>query len=1316
MANPSNHIAAAAASIALVGAFGAGAYALSQEGSEFNPENFAGAYSRAMEDAQKGYQAKPAETDAEANRHDNSDEQDASDDDSSRNTDAAQDISLNGASGTTALRVSADGGANSGLIAGSGNGDGTQEGTGNGATGPVLDPSVIGGGDSDNNGGGSGTGGDSDNTGGDSDNTGGNGGNPGENGNSGGYDILPADPTPSKDSMADDPYLPADPINKDGIAEGVGPEDINDAGINGYSGSYKIYKGQKLDPWSVFCALNTSVSVKKDGEVGLYQFVCNSKEEFESYPYFKIEKYPPVAPEEPFTVTVGYRFDSNGEWTYKTIEIESESSCTFIVSTELDENGEPVTLETSYESPVNLLACANKALESLGAVNDYGQITKLILNWKEDGKTISPLYEPEPGRHVVQIGDVADVPEGCDVSLQTAWLDGMGLCYLQTLTATSNESPLYSLDEDNNITLTIPDGIQSIDAAYGWSMIYSEKIVIPSCTVNINTTDSCFYVTKRYVVDENNLAFSTTEDGILTNKEGNEYLGIPLDIPELVVPEGITSINLPNASTEDSFTKVIIQASTEDAIPSISFSAWEARSFVIKDELLSAFANRYHDEFGEWEGNKLLLESDPNTELYYKDDFMRSDGELYTIVDSGAESVSLNESVSIRKGCFSNSSTLHTILLTGEETPTFEAGCFDGSNVSEIICSNEEQRASVEQQLQASSATGVSAITMSTSQEGYSYIADGSDVTILKAPDGIEEFTGVITAQNGEQIKATTLYPDLFANSQSLKWAILDESVTEIGARAFYSCPNLQGIYVANKDSIAFGDSAYANCDSIRFIASRAKNATFATYDTPNYGQCILWCLDGATGYRDLWDGYYFDYFDGSVVDDYQLVEASEGNYALYACQESEPFILLGIGAAMAEGSTLHLPSTTVQIWAATFKDITTNYTIDWDNLPSLAFFGEDVFHITDTSIDSAGLSGNVKIAANGQNAVIGDLDFAHSNISSFESSARWLDIGMNAFCYSPYLETVKISAEASDPDNPDAVSHIFSNTFDGCSSLNTIEFTSDKPLDLILQKDTPTKAPFRFNSELSEEEEAQQIYFKVPQGSEQTYLNSWIYRFAGYADYDEMRTTVARQLYANTNYTTKPTEEEIHNAIDEELLTVENRMRTMMHIDLVDKTTIEQPANGGDIDYSKSGKDDEGTPANNPESSDSGDTGLNENGKEELADSDKGDEDGAGVDGVDDSENPATDENTPSEPGDSSDEASGNSNAGDTGNAQDVASEADKPAAQEMPDSSIKVETSEIEQSTATEQEGELTRKSNAVNDADEAKGLAAWFRKIRS
>ena len=1166
MANPSNHIAAAAASIALVGAFGAGAFALSQDGSEFDPKNFVSAYSQGANDQKDGYQANQSDTDAQANRHDNGEENNQAD--SSKNSDKANNVPLDGASGTTALRVSADGSADSGLVAGNGNGNGSQDGTGNGATGPVIDPSVIGG-DADN-GNSSSDSNAGNNNGGSTDNNGGNGENNNPGGNTGGYDVLPQDPTPEKESRLDDSFMPADPVNKDGLADGVGAKDINDAGINSFAGSYQIYKGQKLDPWSIFCAINTTITVKKDGEARVYQFYCASKEEFESYPYFKISYYPPVAPDEPFTITVAYRFDSNGEWTYKDLEIEPADTCTFIVSSKLDESGNPICLKEDYDPTVNLLEYTEKALESLDAINESGQATTLILNWKENGKPVSLLYRPEPGRHVIQIGDTAPVPDGCNVSPQMAWLDGIdGLCYLQTLTTTDSDSPVYSLDEDDLVTLTVPDGIQSIDASTGDRWIYADKIVIPACTLNINATDSAFFVAKRYVVDGNNQAFSATDDGILTNKAGDEYLGIPLEIPELVVPEGITKVCLPNASTgDDTFNKVIIEAASEDTIPEIEFSPWEAHSFVIKDDLLGCFANKYHDYFAQDEGNVLSIESEPDTQLYYKDSFMRTDDTLYTVVDSNATSLSADEGVHIRKGCFANNQALNTLLLSGNATPTFEEGCFEGSNISEIICASEEQRSNVEQQLAASGISDVEAIVMETSQEGYSYFDDGDDITILKAPDGVEEFTGVITAADGTQLKATALYPDLFANCDSLKWAILDESVTSIGDRAFYSCPNLQGIFVSNKDTVTFGESAYANCDSIRFVASRAKNASFATYDTPNYGQCILWCLDGA-------EGYYFSYFDKSVVDDFQISKVCDGDYALYACQQSNPFILLGVGNTMPSGSTLALDKNIVQIWAATFKDIETDYTINWEDLANLAFINDDVFHITDPNANSGGINGKVTINVPDQNAEIGDTAFAHSNITAFESKAKWLSLGMNAFSYSPNLKTVKIDAEPSDPSDENAVTHLYSNTFDGCNALTTIELTSAKPMELILQKDTSVKAPFRFNAELSQEEEAQQIYLKVPEGSEQAYIDAWIYRFAGYADYDEMRTAVARQLYVDSDYQTEPTEDEIRQAVSDQLLPVENRMRTMMHIDQVEKTTVALPdANSsGDIDYGDDSK-----------------------------------------------------------------------------------------------------------------------------------------------
>lgn len=941
-------------------------------------------------------------------------------------------------------------------------------------------------------------------------------------------------------------------------------------------------------------------------------------------PISKFRTTPPVAPDEPFTITVAYRFDSNGEWTYKDLEIEPADTCTFIVSSKLDESGNPICLKEDYDPTVNLLEYTEKALESLDAINESGQATTLILNWKENGKPVSLLYRPEPGRHVIQIGDTAPVPDGCNVSPQMAWLDGIdGLCYLQTLTTTDSDSPVYSLDEDDLVTLTVPDGIQSIDASMGDRWIYADKIVIPACTLNINATDSAFFVAKRYVVDGNNQAFSATDDGILTNKAGDEYLGVPLEIPELVVPEGITKVCLPNASTgDDTFNKVIIEAASEDTIPEIEFSPWEGHSFVIKDDLLGCFANKYHDYFAQDEGNVLSIESEPDTQLYYKDSFMRTDDTLYTAVDSNATSLSVDEGVHIRKGCFANNQALNTLLLSGNATPTFEEGCFEGSSISEIICASEEQRSNVEQQLAASGISDVEAIVMETSQEGYSYFDDGDDITILKAPDGVEELTGVITAADGTQLKATALYPDLFANCDSLKWAILDESVTSIGDRAFYSCPNLQGIFVSNKDTVTFGESAYANCDSIRFVASRAKNASFATYDTPNYGQCILWCLDGA-------EGYYFSYFDKSVVDDFQISKVCDGDYALYACQQSNPFILLGVGNTMPSGSTLALDKNIVQIWAATFKDIETDYTINWEDLANLAFINDDVFHITDPNANSGGINGKVTINVPDQNAEIGDTAFAHSNITAFESKAKWLSLGMNAFSYSPNLKTVKIDAEPSDPSDENAVTHLYSNTFDGCNALTTIELTSAKPMELILQKDTSVKAPFRFNAELSQEEEAQQIYLKVPEGSEQTYIDAWIYRFAGYADYDEMRTAVARQLYVDSDYQTEPTEDEIRQAVSDQLLPVENRIRTMMHIDQVEKITVTLPdANSsGDIDY---GDDSKGAvdpgEVTDPGSGEGTSTG-DESAKEEKPGSgDEGsstDTDASGTSGTDDATKP---------------------------------------------------------------------------------------------
>lgn len=1166
MANPSNHIAAAAASLALVGAFGAGAFALNQGDGEFDPSKFANAYAQGMNDSREGYQANPSDSDSQANRHDDGtekkDEADSSRDDSnSKQT----ELPTEGASGTTALRVSSSANSENGFVA-TGSGNGTDAGATNGqATGPVLEP--------DNNSGDSGNNGNGNN--GDSGNNGNNGGNSQPSDDpSPSYDALPQDPTPDKNHNYD-----TIPVNRDGIVDGL--EEDTDyhvfiyADQSAYLTPYNIYKGQKLDDWSLFCILNaTFSSFDENGDVIVYEWTCNSAEEFASYPYFKIvEGYPETAPTEPFTITVGYRFNANDEngWHYQDIEIDPCDSCTFITNGTKDENGNPVIISRSYDPEINLLQYTQEALRSLDAIDDFDEVSTLILNWKENGEVIDPFYTVTPGRHVIEVGDTVPVPDGCTVNVDFDWIDDTKLSYLQKLTIAEPDSSAFAKDENGDIVFTVPEGIHWIEPSeWHWPPFYADTFVIPSDTfLKIDGANSNLYVAKRYEVDPSNTRFAATENGILTNKEGNEYLAIPSGIEEVDIPAEVTSVTLPSTQVDEITQKIVLQSHDADALPSIAFPDWNSFNFEVSEELFEQFSNTYYSNFDPERGNLLSLSTDPNANLYFQNGYMRNDGELYKAVETGAQSITLQGSVMVRNHCFSGAPSLSTMVISGTDVPIFEEDSFAESTISNIVCTTEEQKKAVEDALALSGlADQIDVNMISISQEGYSYAETDDGVTILSAPQNIEEFTGAITAEDGTVLKATHIGSDLFANSQALKWAILDESVTEIGDNAFYGCSNLQGIFVANRDSISFGANAYAGCDNLRFIASRAMNASFATIDYP--GKCVLWRLAGAEGYTDDWGWDYYDWFDGSAVDDFVVDEACDGSYALYASYESDPFLLLGIGSTIPDGAQVNILPSTVQIWASTFRDIESNYTLNWEGLDNLAFIGDDSFHYINDDTDAhSGLSGDVLITARGANASVGSSSFGQTDITSFDAETNWLCVEKNAFSYSPLLKTVKITAGASDPSDPNAVSHLYSNVFDGCDSLESIEFSNPDPMDLITFNDVPTqKSPFRFNGILSQDEEAEKIRLIIPEEYRDNYLRHWIYQFEGFTSYEQVYSYVARQLYAATDYKVQPTQDQIIEGVKQELLPVENRMRKMMGMPEVTEITVPLPQSNGNVDY----------------------------------------------------------------------------------------------------------------------------------------------------
>lgn len=239
------NLAAAAASFAVVAAFGAGAAALAQGGAAFDPSSFTSAYSPAPTDGAKGYQASETETDAQANR-----QQDDAEKHDEQHTalDAFSDLPLEGVTGTTAYNATGEGSQTIAVANGQASGAGAVIGAPT-ATGPTIDQ-----GSGTGNGGATGDGGGN-----------GQGGQGGQNGNpqpspqpspdepaKGSYDYLPRDPAPIKEA-------PGGGTGGDLAHVYNGGKDgstIGDDAITISGNASKVYDGQKLDAWTLFCSID----------------------------------------------------------------------------------------------------------------------------------------------------------------------------------------------------------------------------------------------------------------------------------------------------------------------------------------------------------------------------------------------------------------------------------------------------------------------------------------------------------------------------------------------------------------------------------------------------------------------------------------------------------------------------------------------------------------------------------------------------------------------------------------------------------------------------------------------------------------------------------------------------------------------------------------------------------------------------------------------------------------------------------------------------------------------------------------------------
>ena len=1165
-----SRMVAVAASIAAVGAFGVGAFELAQNGLNFDPSSYIATYAHGDAASGEAYRVSSTSTDAEANRHD---EQSDREETSAREQEASladvpTQANLTSQSGTTAYNVTGNADGSGVTIAG---GAGGNETGGSASAGGVLGPVInAGGGSASGNGGGSGTGGGS-----------GAGGSTNSTANS--YKYLLQDPTPQKSApMGDTTFF----TQFSGGAGVIDPGKVEIAPIED-----AIYDGQVLDAWTLFCAMDVHWS----DDIGLYYLAC-TKDEFATFPYFRInswtnaagEQNPTLCSSQPLTVSVSLRLSQDAAWTTRTVIIQPAQSCLFVVG-EPDSGGQRGVIWSTLSSEANLLGVnAQEAfMKQAGHVDSDGYLDALLLGWRENEKAAPYFYTLTPGRHVVVPGDVASIDPAYKVRFQGYALDDdYRFDDDPTSPNSSRLQTLVDVDEtavsvDGGVeTLCVPQGVQAVDAyndnrqreGFTWQI---NNLELPSSVYYVNV-DAGFQVLDAYHVVADNPVYAATDDGILTSHDGKEYLGIPYNTRELDVPADITNVVVPNRNKLD---RIVLHASKKGELPQIDVSGLLDCTLVVDDSLLLDFIAEHAEELENAYGVYVSPASSPNVQLMYSQGLVYSldselESDLCCVLDTGSNIALVQISNNIMKGAFAGNTSVDTLVLMPwfSDEIALEDGSLAGGSVQTIVCATDEQVAYVEQHKAAAGAPNAHVIKMSLSQDGYLYYHN-DDKTILLSAAGDEDgnlpatFNGTLIADDGEQLKVDTIAPHAFSGDAELKFVNLGESTSEIGRNAFENCQNLQGVFFGTPDSIEVGANAFRGCTSLGFVASRAKEASFATTENPNPAGCTWYAPAGEI------HGYDSRFVTINGIYDFDCDAQSDDAVLLYGYygddEEGRPSILLGAPSVLS--GTIELLPSTVEIFGGysssgakdlpgAFEGTGGVWDIDWSSAPNLEYIDRYAFR-------NSGIAGDLNIDLPDNDIVVGVSAFdGCTNLTSASLHAATLDINDQAF--TNCLRLTRASFVADTKGDYDSATGRGSQNYLASSVFGSdANFTSLTVGAGIATLGYPSPGVgFFFDGATDVEEEASRIHLSVPSGMEQDYLNAWVYGFIGYDDYDAYFEEVYWNMFMDfyMGVGPEPTVEAVEAKMAESLLEPENRLRTMMGLPLVEASTV--IPTGGDV------------------------------------------------------------------------------------------------------------------------------------------------------
>lgn len=1058
-------------------------------------------------------------------------------------------------------------------------GTGTEQG-GSGSSDTVYDTSGNGSGDGnttviDGTNGGNGTAGDGNNNSGEngngSNNNGGNNGNNGNNNGGSSDDPGPA-PTPRPSDSAKEPegeksQPVKDPVfDNSGYVDGTKPDgETDENGDNDsvvirkpfWSTDNLLYKGQSVTKRGIYNALDTYV---KSGTT-LYLWGASDFEKYVRIESVSLDggktwtsEFPVDIPKDTeadqFKIRVGYRLsESQTNWITREIDYLLEDSRILVLSHQITE--ENVTL-TDDDILRNVYKENGERVNLYEMQRDYlgmGELSELFPGWTEGGKLLPWFYTSSEGRHILEPENMVKLEKGYTVRLTLQWLteeqkvsqaEGKHLSYLQTLTNVEKKSK----------DLKIPEYIQAVvlDEDAGCNV---DTLEIPDTVLYVDLDTAGLRVAQKYVVNGDNPNYAATEEGILTDKEVTEILGIPYAIKKITIPAGIKKAFF---QKENQIQEITLPGDTLEDLPEINFEHLSNTKVLLKDKLLEDYLEKKQKAIEKGENLCVASIEDPKTTYIIDQGAIVSNrGEARKVLKTGSTTIRFSNGVrSVKEGAFAGDNGITTIVMPDNgQVVDLKEGSLKDSSVSLIRCSSKKQMEAVKKQLKASGASeDVRVELQQISKEGYTYTVrnDGENdvVTLVSVPTDLQEFDGTVTAvEDGVEspVRITEVADQAFANCTDLRWVTLPKSVNTIGNQAFLNCSALEGILIDARDCIEIGNEAFEGCNTLRFIASNAMKGIFDDGYDPEVmdegrNSCFFIPI-GAEGYGMN----EITFVEGVDVSSYRLVSVGDGAKILYGVGAAgNEWLAIRAGKTMSE--QISLPADTQEIFRYCMAKTTSDqgeYQINWGDLTQLQWIDPDSFAYSD-------LTGEQVFPQEG--LYVDDYAFAScEKITTVRFAGYSIGLGMPIFMDCTNLERVEL------PESLGA--GLFVGTFSGCDALKEIEFRSTWPPTLRYLGANSMK--YQFNQDWDPDEEAKRLHIEVPEGSSANYISNWKYYFAGYkndyaeSDYEYMWDTIYWDKYMETYEL--PEDKDIDAEVEEKLLQAENRIRL-----LVGEETVLEP------------------------------------------------------------------------------------------------------------------------------------------------------------